>query len=107
MLDRPELIGPGIAVAFVATVYGVGYAVAARDPLRHWPIVFVGLLGKILGPIGFAQALAAMAQRHGIAIGVVVDAGNDYEPYRQAITSAGLPVFTRMEDAIEGLKALS
>ncbi len=38
-------------------VYGVGYALAARDPLRHWPIVFVGLLGKILGPIGFAQAL--------------------------------------------------
>jgi chemotaxis protein MotA len=26
VLDRPELIGPGIAVAFVATVYGVGFA---------------------------------------------------------------------------------
>jgi len=26
VLDTPELIGPGIAVAFVATVYGVGYA---------------------------------------------------------------------------------
>ncbi|MBZ0153090.1 MAG: flagellar motor protein [Planctomycetes bacterium] len=26
VLSQPELIGPGIAVAFVATVYGVGYA---------------------------------------------------------------------------------
>ncbi|MCB9872026.1 MAG: flagellar motor protein [Planctomycetes bacterium] len=26
VLDKPELIGPGIAVAFVATVYGVGFA---------------------------------------------------------------------------------
>jgi chemotaxis protein MotA len=26
VLDQPALIGPGIAVAFVATVYGVGYA---------------------------------------------------------------------------------
>ena len=26
VLDSPELIGPGIAVAFVATVYGVGFA---------------------------------------------------------------------------------
>ena len=26
------------------------------DPLRHWPIVLVGLLGKVLGPIGFLHA---------------------------------------------------
>ena len=26
VLDQPDLIGPGIAVAFVATVYGVGYS---------------------------------------------------------------------------------
>jgi hypothetical protein len=46
-------------VGMIVGVYGVGYAVALRDPLRHWPIVLVGLLGKILGPIGFAQAAAA------------------------------------------------
>jgi hypothetical protein len=44
-------------VGMIVGVYGVGYALAARDPLRHWPIVFVGLLGKVLGPIGFADAL--------------------------------------------------
>ncbi len=54
----------------------------------------------------FAAALAGMSQPYGITIGVVVDAGSDYEPYRQALASAGLPVFTRMEEAIAGLKAL-
>jgi small multidrug resistance pump len=44
-------------VGMIVGVYGVGYALAARDPLRHWPIVLVGLLGKLLGPIGFVDAL--------------------------------------------------
>jgi peroxiredoxin len=34
-------------------LYGIGYAIAASDPFRHWPIILVGLLGKILGPLGF------------------------------------------------------
>ena len=42
----------------VIGVYGVGYLCASRDPLRHWPIVLVGLLGKIFGPIGFAWSAA-------------------------------------------------
>lgn len=46
-------------VGMIVAVYGVGYAVAATAPLRHWPIVLVGLLGKLLGPIGFAAAVAA------------------------------------------------
>jgi hypothetical protein len=41
-------------VGMIVGVYCVGYAIAARDPLRHWPIVLVGLLGKVFGPIGFA-----------------------------------------------------
>ncbi len=45
-------------VGMIVGVYGIGYAIAAFDPLRHWPIVLVGLLGKILGPIGFLVALA-------------------------------------------------
>ena len=44
-------------VGMIVGVYGIGYLVAARDPWRHWPIVLVGLLGKIFGPIGFAQAV--------------------------------------------------
>lgn len=54
----------------------------------------------------FAAALAGMAGGQEKAVGIVVDAGSDYEPYRQALASTGLPVFNRMEDAIAGLKAL-
>jgi small multidrug resistance pump len=43
-------------IGMIVGVYGVGYAVAARNPLRHWPIVLVGLLGKVFGPIGFLHA---------------------------------------------------
>jgi chemotaxis protein MotA len=32
-LDNPDAIGPGIAVAFVATVYGVGFANLIFMPL--------------------------------------------------------------------------
>lgn len=44
-------------IGMIVGVYGIGYAIAAFDPMRHWPIIFVGLLGKILGPIGFAQGV--------------------------------------------------
>jgi small multidrug resistance pump len=43
-------------IGMIVGVYGIGYWLAARDPARHWPIVLVGLLGKVLGPIGFLQA---------------------------------------------------
>ncbi|MBL8231849.1 MAG: AhpC/TSA family protein [Bryobacterales bacterium] len=48
-------------IGMIVGVYGVGYLIAATDPNRHWPIVLVGLLGKVFGPIGFVQA--AMADR--------------------------------------------
>ncbi|MGC6488267.1 MAG: alkyl hydroperoxide reductase [Planctomycetota bacterium] len=43
-------------VGMIVGVYGVGYACAAPRPLRHWPIVLVGMLGKVFGPIGFLDA---------------------------------------------------
>ena len=45
-------------VGMIVGVYGIGYLVAAGDSRRHWPIILVGFLGKIFGPIGFAQGLA-------------------------------------------------
>lgn len=45
-------------VGMIVGVYGVGYLAASRDPFRHWPIVLVGLLGKLLGPMGYAMGLA-------------------------------------------------
>jgi len=43
-------------VGMIVGVFGVGYLIASSHPLRHWPIVWVGLLGKICGPAGFAWA---------------------------------------------------
>ena len=37
-------------------VYGVGYWCASYAPVRHSLLVMIGLLGKILGPIGFLLA---------------------------------------------------
>lgn len=44
-------------VGMIVGVYGIGYLIAARDSRTHWPIVLVGLLGKIFGPMGFVVAL--------------------------------------------------
>lgn len=43
-------------IGMIVGVYGLGYIIAARAPSRHWPIVLVGLLGKIFGPVGFVDA---------------------------------------------------
>jgi len=53
-LNYPEIWQ---CVGMIVGVYGVGYAVASRDYVRHWPIVLVGLLGKVAGPLGFIDAL--------------------------------------------------
>ena len=55
-----EVGAPAIwrCVGMIVGVYGVGYLCAAGDPLRHWPITLVGLLGKTFGPIGFTVGAA-------------------------------------------------
>ncbi len=55
-LQRPLYPQIWQCVGMIVGVYGVGYAAAALDPVRHWPIVLVGFLGKIFGPIGFVDA---------------------------------------------------
>lgn len=49
-LNHPEIWQ---CVGMVIGVYGIGYLAAARNPYRHWPIILVGFLGKLLGPLGF------------------------------------------------------
>jgi hypothetical protein len=39
-------------IGMIVGVYGVGYLIAATNPARHWPVVLVGFLGKLLGPLG-------------------------------------------------------
>jgi len=61
-------------------------------------------MGKMLD---FAKALAAVAEESGKRIGVAVEGGPIFEPYRQALQRAGLPVFLSMERALQGLKLLA
>ena len=56
-MDQPHYPEFWQCIGMIVGVYGIGYLIAASDPIRHWPIVLVGFLGKVLGPIGFAEAL--------------------------------------------------
>ena len=60
-IPQPIYIGIWQCVGMVIGVYGIGYAVAASDPFRHWPIVLVGFLGKVLGPIGMVWTWLTIA----------------------------------------------
>jgi len=44
------------AVGMMVGVYAIGYYLLARDPKRYCGLVWVGLAGKVLGPIGFVWA---------------------------------------------------
>ncbi len=44
-MDRPNYPFIWQCVGMIVGVYGIGYLAAARDPVRHWPIVLVGFLG--------------------------------------------------------------
>ena len=52
-MELPNYLSLWQCIGMIVGVYGIGYAIAASDPIRHWPIVLVGLLGKVFGPIGF------------------------------------------------------
>jgi hypothetical protein len=45
-------------IGFFVGLFGVAYLLAASNPLKHWGIVAVGLLGKVAGPVGQAGGVA-------------------------------------------------
>ncbi len=55
LVDMKPLNHPMVwqGMGMVIGVYGLGYWWASQDPLKHWPIVAVGALGKVFGPLGF------------------------------------------------------
>jgi small multidrug resistance pump len=69
-LERPNYPEIWQCVGMIVGVYGIGYWIAARDPIAHFPIVLVGFLGKILGPIGFLQAL--ITNRFPLSFGIMI-----------------------------------
>ncbi len=48
--DRPppEYLDIWRSVGLLVGVYGMGYAIAAYQPFRYWPILFVGFMAKLL-----------------------------------------------------------
>ena len=60
-------------IGMIVGVYGLGYAIAAFDPARHWPIVLVGFLGKVFGPLGMVQALLTGQLPWGFALNCVTN----------------------------------
>ena len=56
--NYPEIFA---CLGMVVGIYGFLYWEVARVPERGWLIAAVGLLGKILGPIGLVQLIASGA----------------------------------------------
>ena len=54
-MEIPKQLMIWQGMGMVIGVYGIGYWLASYAPIRHWPIVAVGFLGKIFGPIGFVM----------------------------------------------------
>ncbi len=69
-LDIPNYPELWQCIGMIVGVYGIGYFLAAHDPTKHWPIVLVGLLGKVFGPIGFVWAI--LQGRFNISFGGVI-----------------------------------
>ena len=59
-VGMPPLNYPSMfqCIGMMVGVYAIGYWLIARDPVRYGPFVYIGLLGKILGPLGFVWAAA-------------------------------------------------
>jgi len=59
--DPPNYLVIWQCLGMIVGVHGVGFAIAATAPFRHWPVILVALLGKLLGPLGFAWMLVTTA----------------------------------------------
>lgn len=55
-MERPNYPELWQCIGMIVGVYGIGYGIAACAPFRHWPVVLVGFLGKLFGPIGFLRS---------------------------------------------------
>ena len=54
LMNHPQIFA---CLGMVVGLYGIIYIEVARVPERGWLLAAVGLVGKILGPIGLAQLI--------------------------------------------------
>jgi len=45
-------------IGMLVGTYAIAYYFASRDPVRYWPLILVGFIGKVLGPIGAVYYIA-------------------------------------------------
>ena len=45
-------------IGMIVGVYGIGYLASARNPIRHWPVILIGFLGKCFGPMGYVYGVS-------------------------------------------------
>ena len=57
-IPAPNYLPLWQVVGMFVLVFAPGYWWAARYPERHPHLILIGLLGKVLGPLGFLWALA-------------------------------------------------
>ena len=58
-MREPEYLALWQVVGMLVGVYAPAYWWVARFPSRHRHLVLIGLLGELLGPIGFAWSAAS------------------------------------------------
>lgn len=58
-MEQPKYPELWQCIGMMVGVFGLGYWIAGNNPRRHWPMVLVGFLGKVFGPIGFLNAALA------------------------------------------------
>ncbi len=69
--NYPEVFA---CLGMVVGLYGILYLDVARAPERGWLIAAVGLLGKLLGPIGLAALIGSGAWRPAtVVLGITND----------------------------------
>jgi small multidrug resistance pump len=55
-LPHPVPIAFFQCIGMMVGVYAIGYWMVSIDPIRYQGFVWIGLLGKLLGPIGLAMS---------------------------------------------------
>jgi len=57
-IPRPNYPALFQCIGMMVGVYAIGYAFIAWNPVRFGAFVWIGLAGKVLGPLGFVYAVA-------------------------------------------------
>jgi peroxiredoxin len=51
-LPLPNYLQMWQGAGIMTAVMGLGFVIAARDPMRHWPVILLGLIPKVIAPVG-------------------------------------------------------